>query len=133
MPGAIENTFELAEARATELGLATRRYGDALLVHAGEAELPPPGDWKRVDPDTWANILGYPCPLRVSSAHRISVHYRVLNRRIGGCHLYWYNICADSQKEFDRLRLGAIDEAARIRGALREHGYDPSFVEVKFR
>ena len=123
MPSAIKTTFEFVEERAIEVGLMTQRYGDALLVFNNNIKIPLVGDWKKISSDVWTEVLGYPCKLR-KCQYSTTVYYDIETKHMGRIHLYWYRICADTQEEFDRLRLSAINDVSRMKKALIKGKYN---------
>ena len=63
--------------------------------------------------------------------YHTNVYYHVYNRYFGRIHLYWYTICADTQKEFDRIRLFAIDESIRMKKALSKERKHNGIIKIE--
>jgi len=123
MPNSIKRTFDFVEEIANDIGLMTQRYGDALLVFNNKIKIPNVDDWKNISSDTWAEVLGYPCKSR-KCKYRTTVYYDIKTKHLGLIHLYWYSICTDTQEEFDRLRLNAINDKYRMKNALIKGAYN---------
>lgn len=126
MHNSITTTFDFVEEIANDVGLMTQRYGDALLIFNNKIKIPYVDDWKNISSDTWAEVLGYPCKYR-KCKYRTTVYYDIKIKHLGRIHLYYYSICADTQEEFDRLRLNSINETSRMRKALIKGGYSVKY------